>query len=256
MEMTDREQHRYFIYFSYDGTEYHGWQAQPNAVTVQQRMQEALSLLLQRPVGIVGAGRTDTGVHARMMVALFDSETTLDVRHLAFKMNCLLPNDIAVSRIRPVQPTAHARFSPLSRMYRYYLALQKDAFLPRFACRFFIPLDFDRMNEAAGILLHHTEYGSFCKAHSDNKTNICHITQAQWRQASEGMWYFEIRADRFLRSMVRSIVGTLLQVGKGDITPQDFERIILQNTRTAAGDSVPAHGLFLEDIVYPDSIFL
>ena len=247
---------RYFIFLSYDGTHYHGWQSQPNALTVQQRLEEVLSLLMGSPTVVTGAGRTDAGVHARMMAAHFDAPGPLDTHHLAFKMNSLLPTDIAVSQVRAVKPDAHARFSPISRTYRYYLALRKNPFNTLYTCRFYLPLDFKRMNEAAQLLLHHSDFGSFCKAHSDNKTNLCNITHARWEQSDNGDYYFEIRADRFLRNMVRAIVGTLLQVGKGKLTLSGFENIILQGTRTAAGDSVPARGLFLEDIEYPDNIYM
>lgn len=245
---------RYFIYFSYDGTDYHGWQYQPDAVSVQQKLEEALSLVLRRKTSVVGAGRTDAGVHARMMVAHYDADTDMEEEKVAFKLNCLLPSDIAVYRIIPVSPEAHARFSALSRMYRYYVTLSKSPFYSRYATRLYYTLDFDRMNEAAALLLDYTDFGCFCKAHSDNKTNICHISTARWHRQEEGLYYFEVRADRFLRNMVRAIVGTLLEVGRGKTTLSQFEDIIKSGERSYAGDSVPAQGLFLEDIVYPQEI--
>lgn len=247
---------RYFIYFSYDGTDYHGWQYQPDAVSVQQKMEEALSLVLRRKTSVVGAGRTDAGVHARMMVAHYETDTEMEAEKVTFKLNCLLPSDIAVYRIIPVSPEAHARFSAVSRMYRYYVTLSKSPFYSRYATRLYYTLDFDKMNEAAALLLDYTDFGCFCKAHSDNKTNICHISTARWYRQEEGLYYFEVRADRFLRNMVRAIVGTLLEVGRGKTTLSQFEDIIKSGNRSHAGDSVPAQGLFLEDIVYPQEILL
>ena len=247
---------RYFIYFSYDGTDYHGWQYQPNAVSVQQRLEEALSLILNEKVSVVGAGRTDAGVHARMMIAHYDTDNGLDREKLTFKLNCLLPQDIAVYKIIPVSPDAHARFSATSRMYHYYVTLSKTPFHSRYATRLYYALDFDRMNEAAALLLNYTDFGCFCKAHAGNKTNICHVSSAHWYKQKEGLYYFEIRADRFLRNMVRAIVGTLLEVGRGKISVSQFEKIIQSGKRSCAGDSVPAQGLFLEDIVYPQEILL
>ena len=247
---------RYFIYFSYDGTDYHGWQYLPDAVSVQQKMEEALSLVLRRKTSVVGAGRTDAGVHARMMVAHYETDTEMEAEKVTFKLNCLLPSDIAVYRIIPVSPEAHARFSAVSRMYRYYVTLSKSPFYSRYATRLYYTLDFDKMNEAAALLLDYTDFGCFCKAHSDNKTNICHISTARWYRKEEGLYYFEVRADRFLRNMVRAIVGTLLEVGRGKTTLSQFEDIIKSGNRSHAGDSVPAQGLFLEDIVYPQEILL
>lgn len=247
---------RYFIYFSYDGTDYHGWQYQPDAVSVQQKLEEALSLVLRRKTSVVGAGRTDAGVHARMMVAHYETDTEMEAEKVTFKLNCLLPSDIAVYRIIPVSPEAHARFSAVSRMYRYYVTLSKSPFYSRYATRLYYTLDFDKMNEAAALLLDYTDFGCFCKAHSDNKTNICHISTARWYRQEEGLYYFEVRADRFLRNMVRAIVGTLLEVGRGKTTLSQFEDIIKSGNRSHAGDSVPAQGLFLEDIVYPQEILL
>lgn len=247
---------RYFIFLAYDGTEYHGWQYQPNAMSVQQRLQEALSVLLDGDVSCVGAGRTDTGVHARMMVAHFDTDEAVDTDRLVFKLNGLLPSDISVYRVVPVLADAHARFSALSRRYRYYISLRKDPFNVRYVARMYYTLDFDVMNRAAALLLRYDDFGSFCKAHSDNKTNICHVTQAIWMRQDEDVYCFEITADRFLRNMVRAIVGTLLDVGRGKITLGQFEEVIQSSDRCVAGDSVPAQGLFLEEISYPQDIFI
>lgn len=246
---------RYFIYLAYDGTAYHGWQRQPNAVSVQEKLEGVLRLIYNKYIPIVGAGRTDTGVHARFMAAHFDVETPVDCTHLTFKFNCLLPPDISVYRIFPVVADAHARFSATARTYHYFLYLHKNPFLRPYACRYFHPLDFDLMNEAATLLPLHTDFGSFCKSHSDNKTNICHISEALWTQQEPDYWCFRITADRFLRNMVRAIVGTLIEVGKHRITTEDFRQVILAGNRSASGESMPACGLFLENIVYPSSIF-
>lgn len=247
--------HRYFIFFSYDGTAYHGWQFQPNADSVQARLENALATTLRQPTGVVGAGRTDTGVHAKCMAAHFDSETPLDTTHLAFKLNCLLPKDIAVLSVREVQPDAHARFSAVSRTYRYYVTTHKNPFNDAYACRLYFSLNLEQMNQAAAFLLQHTEFGCFCKAHSDNKTNICHISRAVWTEAAPGKYIFEIRSDRFLRNMVRAIVGTLFEVGKGKISLEQFQSVLASGNRSQAGDSVPAKGLFLEEVTYPEAIF-
>jgi tRNA pseudouridine38-40 synthase len=246
---------RYFIYLAYDGTSYHGWQRQPNAGSVQEEMEKVLRLLYNRYIPLIGAGRTDTGVHARLMVAHFDVEEQVDFSFLSFKFNCLLPPDISVYRVLPVLPDAHARFSATARTYHYYLYLHKDPFLRPYACRYYYPLDFERMNQAAALLMQHTDFGSFCKSHSDNKTNICHISEASWTQQGPSYWRFRITADRFLRNMVRAIVGTLIEVGKHKLSLAQFEEVILSGDRCASGESMPACGLFLEDIVYPDSIF-
>lgn len=251
---------RYFIYLQYDGTLYHGWQRQPDSVSVQQVIEEKLSLLLRRPTGIVGAGRTDAGVHARLMVAHFDTPDEadaqpLDGQQLTFKLNGLLPSDIAIQRIVPVAAEAHARFSATARTYRYYVTTQKDAFRPLYTMRTYYTLDIDKMNEAAARLFDYEDFTSFAKLHTDVKTNICHIMEAHWDQPSPTEYVFCIRADRFLRNMVRAIVGTLLQVGRGRLSVQGFCDIIERQNRCSAGDSVPASGLFLEDVAYPDNLF-
>lgn len=247
--------HRYFIFFAYDGTSYHGWQRQPNAMTVQERMEDVMRMLLGRKVNLVAAGRTDTGVHARRMAAHFDVETEVDCRWLAFKLNCLLPQDIAVSSVVPVRENAHARFSARRRTYRYHLYLKKDPFCRDYACRYYYDLDFPLMNRAALMLKSHTHFGSFCKAGSDNKTDICHIEEVRWMPEGPVSWVFEITADRFLRNMVRAIVGTLIEVGKHRLTLEAFEQVIRAGDRRASGESMPACGLFLENVDYPPDIF-
>ncbi len=241
---------RYFVTFSYDGSRYHGWQIQPNGDSVQARLQQALSLLLRCDIIVTGAGRTDAGVHARMMVAHFDGPDTIDTTQLTYKLNKLLPRDIAVSNVRQVSDDLHARFSATSRMYRYYLHTTKDPFLSFTSCELHYPLDFNKMNEAAAILTTYTDFGAFCKAHADVKTTLCHVTEAQWVQTSPTTWYFQIRANRFLRNMVRAVVGTLIDVGRGRLSLDDFRRVIEGKKRTEAGESMPAHALFLEDITY------
>ncbi len=246
---------RYFIYLSYDGAAYHGWQVQPNGDSVQQRLMDALATLLRRPVEVVGAGRTDAGVHARLMVAHFDADAPLDAALMADKLNRLLPPDIAVHRLRPVRPDAHARFDATARTYHYYISTAKDPFARAYAYRLFHAPDFGRMNEAAQVLAEYTDFTSFSKLHTDVKTNNCRITLAQWTQVDDDTWQFTIRADRFLRNMVRAIVGTLLEVGRGRLTVEGFRRVIEQRDRCAAGTSVPGHALFLADIAYPDDLF-
>jgi tRNA pseudouridine38-40 synthase len=243
---------RYFIYLSYDGTNYCGWQNQPNAVSVQQRLEESLSLLLRQPVAIVGAGRTDAGVHAKLMVAHFTPP--LWGGALANKLNGILPPDIAIQKIIPVNSDAHARFSAISREYQYFICFEKDAFRHPFHLRCRHPLDFDKMNEAAALLLEYQDFACFCKLHSDNKTTLCRIMKAEWTQR-EREWIFTIRADRFLRNMVRATVGTLLEVGRGKLTVEGFRQIIESKSRSKAGSSAPANGLFLTDIEYPPEIF-
>ena len=244
---------RYFITFSYDGTNYHGWQIQPNANTVQQELQHALSLLMKKDIEVVGAGRTDTGVHARMMAAHFDCLGTLPLscEQMVYRMNRILPRDIAVLDFFPVADEMHARFSAISRTYHYYIHTRKDPFERHYSLQINYPLDFTKMNEAASCFLQHEDYAAFCKAGGDNKTTICHVTEAKWVQTSPTTWYFEITANRFLRNMVRAVVGTLIDVGRGKITMQQFHDILHKGTRSDAGESMPGNALFLEDVVYP-----
>lgn len=241
---------RYFIHLSYDGTNYHGWQVQPNGSSVQAELQRALSTLLRQPIEIVGAGRTDVGVHARKMVAHFDVEELLDLKQTAYRMNRILPRDIAVEKIEKVGDDMHARFSATSRTYHYYIHTHKDPFCRAYSCETHYDLDFDAMNEAARVLLTQDDFASFCKTGADVKTTICHVTHAQWHQTSPTTWYFEITANRFLRNMVRAVVGTLIDVGRHRIDLEDFKQIVENKTRTAAGESMPGHALFLEDVTY------
>lgn len=247
---------RYFIFLSYDGTRYHGWQVQPNATSVQQELNRCLSLLLRTEVTTTGAGRTDAGVHAHCMAAHFDAPQPVDCAWLTDKLNRILPPDISVSRVREVRPDAHARFDAKARTYHYYIYTRKAPFLRHYATRLTYPLDFQRMNEAAKVLLSVSDFTSFSKLHTDAKTNLCHVTQAEWRQMDEGLWRFEITADRFLRNMVRAVVGTLIEVGRGRISLADFCEIIRLKNRCAAGDSMPGNALSLVNILYDESIFL
>lgn len=245
---------RYFITLSYDGTAYHGWQIQPNGASVQGEIERGLRLLLRQEVSITGAGRTDTGVHARMMVAHFDLPEGLpagfDERQLAYKLNKLLPRDIAVQQIEQVSDDLHARFSAVSRTYHYYIYTQKSPFERHYSCLMPYQLDFARMNEAARVLMEYDDFGAFCKSHTDVKTTICHVTKAEWHQTSATTWYFEITANRFLRNMVRAVVGTLVEVGRGRLTIDEFRRVIEGKRRSDAGESMPGNALFLERIEY------
>lgn len=247
---------RYFIYFSYDGAAYHGWQVQPNAVTVQQVLEEALATLMRVPVPLVGAGRTDAGVNAECMVAHADFPCEVDAAHIVYKLNRLLPPDIAVSDVRRVKDDAHARFDAISRRYCYRVVTAKSPFSRRYAMRVPKDIDFDAMNRAAALLGEYTDFTSFSKLHTDVKTNNCKVTHAAWRRVSENEWVFEIEADRFLRNMVRAIVGTLLLVGRGKLDIDGFRKVIENKARGEAGDSAMGEALFLVGVEYPDAIFL
>lgn len=247
---------RVFIYLSFDGTAYHGWQIQPNAISVQQRLTESLTMLLRQPTEVVGAGRTDAGVHAHMMVAHCDVPDNTDLSLLCHKLNRVLPSDIAVSRVVKVVPHAHARFDAQARTYHYWIYTRKNPFRSHYATRITYSLDFDKMNEAATYLLTVNDFTSFSKLHTDVKTNICHVTQAHWEKVEEDLWRFEITADRFLRNMVRSIVGTLIEVGRGKLSLDDFKQIVALKNRQAAGDSMPGNALSLVQIKYHPDLFL
>jgi tRNA pseudouridine38-40 synthase len=247
---------RYFIYLAYDGTRYHGWQIQPNGISVQETLMQALATFLRRDVEVVGAGRTDAGVHARLMVAHFDYDLKLCGAAVADKLNRLLPPDISVYKVVPVKPEAHARFDATSRTYHYFVSTRKDPFNRHYAWHLFQTPDFERMNEAARALFEYTDFTSFSKLHTDVKTNNCRIMQAEWTQVGPTEWRFTIRADRFLRNMVRAVVGTLMEVGRGKLTVEGFRRVIEAKDRCSAGSSVPGNALFLVDITYPDELFL
>ncbi len=241
---------RYFIWFSYDGTDYHGWQIQPNGVTVQQVLQQRLSMLLRQETEVVGAGRTDAGVHARQMVAHFDYDGPYDMGNLAYKLDHALPDDISVWKVERVADDMHARFTAKRRTYHYYIHTHKDPFLRRYSCQLHYQLDFEAMNRAARVLMEYEDFGAFCKAGSDVKTTLCHIYSAGWHQTGPTEWYFEITANRFLRNMVRAVVGTLMEVGRGRMSMDELRQVIEQGSRSGAGESMPARALFLESVDY------
>lgn len=243
---------RYFIEMSYNGTPFFGWQVQPEQPSVQGVMERALTLLLREPIAVTGCGRTDTGVHARQFFAHFDFVQLFDDEQLAEltdKLNSFLPKEIAICRIFPVADDLHARFSAKSRTYKYYVAVQKEAFRFHYSYRVFQKLDVDKMNAAAKLLLDTEDFTSFSKLHTQTATNICHVSEAHW-QMEDGLLVFTITADRFLRNMVRAIVGTLLDVGRGKMELAQFQDIINQKNRCAAGTSVPANALFLQKVEY------
>jgi tRNA pseudouridine38-40 synthase len=247
---------RYFIELSFKGTRYFGWQVQPGHPTVQEALEKCFSAFLGTPLAVIGAGRTDTGVHASYFVAHFDAEhLPYDLTEMVYKLNRFLPEDISLHRIRPVIPEAHARFSALSRTYKYFISRKKDPFSADTSFRYLLPLHMEKMNDAAALLLECTDFTSFSKLHSDVKTNICKVTEAFWELKDQQL-VFTITADRFLRNMVRAITGTLLEVGKEKLSVDGFEEIILKKDRCAAGMSMPAKGLFLTGITYPEIIYL
>ena len=242
---------RYFIFLAYDGTNYHGWQIQPNACSVQGEIQRCLSTILRRETPIGGAGRTDTGVHARRMAAHFDSEEPIDCLQTAFRLNRILPPDISIERIISVDNSLHARFSATSRTYHYYIHTKKCPFNRSYSLETHYNLDFDMMNKAGEYLISVKDFAAFCKAGSDVKTTLCDVRTAKWVEESPGKWYFEITADRFLRNMVRAVVGTLVDVGRGRLSMEDFKAVVESKKRTEARESMPAHALFLENVEYP-----
>ena len=247
---------RYFLQISYKGANYHGWQVQPNAASVQEVMERVLSTLLHESINTVGAGRTDAGVHASFFMLHFDTEKAdINSENFIYRLNSFLPNDVAVQQIKKVKNDAHARFSAVSRTYKYYLTTEKNPFTTETVYRCKQKPDMKMMNEAAKILFEYVDFTSFSRLHTNVKTNDCKIYQAEWVE-EENMLIFKIKADRFLRNMVRAIVGTLLEVGKGKLSKDDFRRIIEKKDRKFAGTSAPAHGLFLVDIDYPKDIYL
>lgn len=241
---------RYFITLSYDGTRFHGWQIQPNGISVQGELDRSLSLLLHDEIHTTGAGRTDAGVHARMMVAHFDSPAVIDGAQLAYKLNKFLPRDISIQKIELVNDSLHARFSATARTYHYYLHTCKDPFLRHYSCELHYPLDFGKMNQAAALLLDYEDFGAFCKSHADVKTTLCRVSRAEWVQTAPHEWYFVIKANRFLRNMVRAVVGTLIDVGRGRLSIDDFRKVVEGRRRTDAGESMSACALFLQQIDY------
>ncbi len=244
---------RYFIHLAYRGAPFHGWQSQPNAISVQQTIEQALSTIMRTPTKIVGAGRTDTGVNARRMIAHFDSPAPLPhPENIVRSLNTLVGKDIAIYDIIPVHADAHARFDATSRTYHYYATHSKSPFFYPLSWQAPPTLDYDLMNEAAQLLLTTDDFTSFAKLHTDNKTNICHVTHAQWHHVADHTGHvFIITADRFLRNMVRAVVGTLVDVGRHKLTIEDFRNVILARNRCSAGTSMPPQALYLWDVTYP-----
>lgn len=246
---------RYFLYLSYNGTAYCGWQIQPNGNSIQEELTKALSTILRTPIEVVGAGRTDTGVHAKRMIAHFDSPIKIEnSTKFVTNLNSFLPADIAVEKIELVNNHSHARFDALSRKYEYHVITHKSPFHNNLAARISFPIDFDKMNEAAELLFEYEDFTSFSKLHTDVKTNNCKLMCARWESVGEE-WVFTIEANRFLRNMVRAIVGTLFEVGKGTLSLDDFRAVIEAKDRCKAGHSVPACGLYLVDVTYPSFVF-
>lgn len=242
---------RYFLRLAYRGASFHGWQVQPNAVSVQGEVENALTTALRTPISIVGAGRTDTGVNARVMYAHFDFNMPMhDKGRLLVSLNRLVGKDIAIYDIIPVHDDAHARFDASERTYRYFVTFEKTPFLYPLSWHCPNKLDLDSMNEAAKLLLETEDFTSFAKLHSDAKTNICKVTKAEWTMEGASTAVFTITADRFLRNMVRAVVGTLADVGRGKMTVDEFREIIERKDRCAAGQSMPGEALFLWDVKY------
>jgi len=244
---------RYFIELSYNGRAYHGWQNQPNAISVQEVLDEALSTLLKEKIAIVGAGRTDSGVHAKQMFAHFNTVNKFSLEKLTYQLNSFLPNDIAVHDIFNVNEEAHARFDAISREYKYKISLHKNVFSFNNSYYFKQELDVNKMNEAARILFEYKDFECFSKSNTDVKTYNCKILKAEWTYEANEL-VFTIKADRFLRNMVRAIVGTLIKVGIGKINTDELHDIIKSKNRSQAGASVPGHALYLEKIEYPKHI--
>lgn len=240
---------RYFIWFSYKGTAYHGWQHQPNGNSVQDELESAMSVVLRQNISLTAAGRTDAGVHAKRMAAHFDVSHAIEAENITLRLNSLLPKDIAVSSIEQVPDEKHARFDALWRRYEYHVIDHKSVFDYDIAVYMHTVLDFDKMNRAAAVLLEYDDFASFCKVHTDVKTTICKVTEAHW-DYRDGHWVFTIQADRFLRNMVRAIVGTLFEVGTGKMSVEQFASVVESKNRCCAGQSAPAQGLFLADVGY------
>jgi tRNA pseudouridine38-40 synthase len=246
---------RYFLKLSYRGTTFHGWQIQPNAPTVQELINEKLSLLLRKDINIVGAGRTDTGVHAKEMYAHFDYESSLDDRDsLLNRLNKMLAPDIVIDELLEVQDDAHARFDAIERAYEYHIQRKRSPFSADFATPYFFPLDIPAMQKASKQLIFKGDFSSFSKSKTQTKTNICELREAFWEEREDKL-IFHVRADRFLRNMVRAIVGSLLEVGKGKMSVSEFSEMIAAKNRSMAGESVPAQGLYLTRVKYPKEIF-
>ncbi len=251
---------RYFLTLSYNGIDFNGWQIQENtANTVEQVLEEKLAMLLKEKIDLVGCGRTDAGVNAKNYIAHFDShcqDLIENKDHWIYKFNTVLPPTIAIQNIQKVKEEAHARFYATQRVYYYYLNQHKNPFRDQFSWYVYGELDFDLMNKAAALLLDYQDFTSFSKVNTQNKTNNCKITKALWQRSGDQEWRFTISADRFLRGMVRAIVGTLVMVGKNKITLDDFKQIIEAKDRKVAGNNAPANALFLVGIDYPKELYM
>jgi len=246
---------RYFLEIAYNGKNYCGWQKQPDEKTVQQEIEHFLSTVLQREIFTTGAGRTDTGVHARQMYVHFDVSEAINTDNFIYKANSFLPSDISVKNIYLVKDDDHARFDAIAREYEYHVSIVKDPFSVTSAYQLKNYPDVNLMNEAAASLLKYSNFQAFSKVRTEVKSFNCKLTHAQWT-IKDDMLIFTISADRFLRNMVRAIVGTLLEVGSGKITIEEFHEIIASKNRSNAGTSVPAHGLYLTKVIYPESVSL
>jgi len=246
---------RYFIELSYNGSSFHGWQIQPNAISVQENIEKALTTILREPQSIVGAGRTDAGVHAKFMVAHFNTNIEFNEEQFVFKLNSFLPESIAIDHIYKVQDEAHARFDAVARAYEYRITLNKNPFETESAHLVKLPLDIEAMNKASKKMQEYTNFKCFSKSKTDVKTYNCDLFYAFWEQ-DHNVLTFKISANRFLRNMVRAIVGTLLEIGCGKLTIEDMHRIIASENRSEAGYSVPAKGLYLTEVLYPESVRL
>ncbi len=246
---------RYFLEIQYLGTNYHGWQIQPDAISVQEVIQKAMTTLLRAKTEIIGAGRTDSGVHAKQLFAHFDFESKLDTKLFKDRMNAFLQKDIHIKSIKPVNTKAHARFDAIARSYEYHIYLGRNPFLLETTWQLYsLNLDIDKMNEASAILLDYTNFKCFSKSKTDVFTYDCTITEAYWKLDNNTLIFY-ITANRFLRNMVRAIVGTLYQVGIGKINKNQFIEILKSQDRSKAGFSVPAKGLFLTKVEYPNSVW-
>lgn len=256
--MDTHTRQRYFLELSFDGSNYHGWQIQPNAISVQQLIEQALSMLLREEIQLTGAGRTDTGVHAKSYTAHFDSHKSADelpATDLVYKLNCVLPSDIAVNRVYAVKHDAHARYSALARRYEYLISRSKDPFMVNRAWILERPLNFEAMQQAASLLLQYNDFECFSKSNTQVNNYRCTLMEAQWQKDGH-LWIFTIKSNRFLRNMVRAIVGTLADVGLGKTSLQDLDVIIKSKNRSNAGYSVPGCGLYFMGADYHDDIYL
>ncbi len=252
---SKKERLRYFIEIAYNGKNYHGWQIQPKSVSVQEVLENALSTILRKEIKVVGAGRTDSGVHAKQLYAHFDMVEIEEPSVLVFRLNSLLPKDISVKTIFQVKEEAHARFDAVERAYEYLISLEKDPFMEDFAYHIHQKPDVELMNQAANLLLSYKDFQCFSRTHTDVKTYNCKVKTAFWKEENNQL-IFTIVADRFLRNMVRAIVGTLLEVGFKKRSLADLKSIIESKDRSEAGASAPAHGLYLTRVLYPDTIFM